>query len=132
MKTAVSLAPLDDVRHLLARAVAYDVGGSHSFEGLTEGCAFFRMSDATGATVGAFSLECLTDQAGTVINVTAAGGVPGHDLAGDMAEFVENEARTRVKARAVRCTTKRRSLVKRLEREGWRVAGFVMQKDIQA
>lgn len=130
MKTTASLATLQDVQLLLARAVPYEVGGTHSLDALTEGCAVFALKDAAGQTVGAFSLECLTDTAGTVIHVTAAGGVPGHDLVGDMAEFTEAEARGRINARAVRCVTRRRGLVKRLERAGFRVAGYVMQKDI--
>ena len=130
MRTTVRLCRLGDVRELLARAVPYDVGGTHDLDALVDGCAVFSMTDAHGRIVGAFSLECLTDAAGTVIHVTAAGGQPGHDLVGDMAEFVEHEARHRVRARAVRCVTKRPALVKRLGRAGWRVAGYVMQKDM--
>lgn len=117
------------VRGLLSRAVPFGVGGA-GLEDLTDGCAFFSMHDQAGQTVGAFALECLQDSLGTVMHVTAAGGLPGHDLAGDIAAWIEKEAREKVKARAVRCTTRRPALVKRLEREGFKVVGFVVQKEI--
>ncbi|HIV71359.1 MAG TPA: hypothetical protein H9903_10545 [Candidatus Aquabacterium excrementipullorum] len=137
MKTTIALAPLLDVRHLLMRAVHYAVDGPCTLEEITDGCAVFSMCDQAGRIVGAFALQCLTDADGTVMHVNAAGGLPGQrlDLAGDMAAFVESEARHRVKARAVRCATRRRGLVKRLQRAGYRVhsragQGYVMQKEI--
>lgn len=118
------------VHELLSRALAYRVGGGEALEDLTDGCALFSMTDEAGNLAGAFALECITDRSGTVMNVTAAGGRPGFDLVGDMVAFTANEAKTRVMARALRLTTKRRGLVKRLQREGFYVAGFILQKDI--
>ena len=129
MNLTARLAPLADVRHLLNRAVPYAVDGS-DLAALTDGCATFAMHAPDGRIVGAFALQCLTDDRGTVIHVTAAGGLPGFDLAGDMAAFCEDEARGHVKARAVRCVTRRPGLVKRLKKAGYRVAGYLMEKEI--
>jgi len=115
----------------LARAVAFDClgdGGADVAE-LAAGEAVFELV-ADGRVVGAFTLGVQQYSDGRLIRCGAAGGEPGHDLTAAMVEFAEREARGRIGARALVCETKRRGLVRRLERQGFRVAGFILRKDL--
>ena len=113
----------------LQRALAYDVDGSGaSLEDLA-GCAWFEVRDGVDL-VGAFALEVNTYRSGHQVRVLAAGGAPGHDITGAIVDAVEREARERIGARVIGCETKRRGLVKRLEAEGFHVAGFILRKAI--
>ena len=114
----------------LARAIPHDVhdSGCTVLE-LAAGQAVFELVD-DGRQVGALALAVLDYSAGRVIHCGAAGGEPGHDLAGTMAAFLAHEAR-RIGARSVTFDTRRRGLVRRLAREGFRVSGFVLTRDTQ-
>lgn len=129
MKTSPRLTSSAEVSHLLARAVPYSVTGEASVDAMTEGAEVYALDDQDGRTVGAFAMVQTSTQAGDFIDVAAAGGLPGHDLAGDMDAFTTSQARQRG-AVGVRCITRRRGLVERLKREGWTVAGYVLKKDI--
>lgn len=129
MKTTPRLTNAAEVSHLLARAVPYSVTGETSVDAMTDGAEVYALTDGDGNTVGAFAMVQTSTQAGDFIDVAAAGGLPGHDLAGDMSAFTTEQARQRG-ALGVRCITRRRGLVERLKREGWTVAGYVLKKEI--
>ncbi len=114
----------------LAKALRHAViGEGGTAAELVDGCAVFELVD-NGRTVGAFALQVIEASDGRVIRCAAAGGDPGHDLTGDMVRFVEREARQHVEAAALVCETKRPGLVRRLRREGFRVAGYILRKDL--
>lgn len=118
-------------RPLLERALRYEVGGlSAGVEQLVGDAAIFEIRDDAGHLVGAFALEVNEDSAGRSLEVLAAGGKPGHDLTGAMVDAVTREAREHVGAHCIGCTTKRRGLVKRLQAEGFEVAGFILRKKV--
>lgn len=113
----------------LARALPFDcLGACTDVRELADGCALFDC-EHDGRAVGAFALRVEDYSDGRVIRCTAAGGEPGHDLLGAMVGFAEREARERIGARALVCETQRRGLVRRLQRSGFRVAGFILRKD---
>jgi len=115
----------------LQRAVAFDClgNGTGTVAELAAGEAVFELV-ADGRVVGAFTLGVQQYSDGRVIRCGAAGGEGGHDLLSAMVDFAEGEARGRVGARALVCETSRRGLVRRLERRGFRVAGFILRKDM--
>lgn len=113
----------------LARAVPFAVDGGQLAE-LVDGCALFEL-EHEGRTVGAFAFDVQEDGDGRVIHCTAAGGEPGFDLAGEMVAFADSEA-ARIGAHAVVVQTRRRGLVRRLQRAGFhQVAGFTLRKDFR-
>lgn len=115
--------------HHLARALPHDVHDSGCTVGeLAAGQAVFEVIDA-GRQVGALAIAVHDVSAGRVIRCGAAGGEPGHDLAGTMARFLDHEAR-RIGARSITFETRRRGLVRRLAREGFSVSGFVLSKAV--
>lgn len=117
-------------RPLLERALRFECGQlCASVDELIGDAAVFEMRDA-GRLVGAFALEVQEGGAGRQLHVLAAGGEPGHDLTGAMVDAVAREAREHVGAGAIGCTTKRRGLVKRLQAEGFEVAGFILRKKV--
>lgn len=111
----------------LQRALAYDVhGGAPNLADLAANEAVFELVEA-GQVVGAFTLGVHEYSDGRVMRCGAAGGRPGHDLVGAMVGFAEGEAR-RIGARTMVCETRRRGLVRRLQRAGFKVAGFILTK----
>ncbi len=113
----------------LQRALAYDVhGGNPTVSDLAAGEAVFELL-CDGRVVGAFTLGVNDFSDGRVLRCGAAGGEAGHDLAGAMVAFAEGEAE-RIGVRTMVCETKRRGLVRRLERAGFHVAGYIMRKDV--
>lgn len=114
---------------LLALACPYDAcGGTATVAELAAGQAVFEVIDG-GQLVGAFSLGVQDCSDGRLVRVGAAGGLPGRELLPVMAETAESEAR-RVGAVAVVAETRRPGMVRQLERRGWRVAGFILRKDV--
>jgi len=111
---------------LLKRAERFAVLGEPLGEAIAGEAVFELIAD--GQVVGAFTLGINETASGRQIHCAAAGGRPGFDLVGTMARFAEHEAH-RIGARQLVTHTKRRGLVRRLEREGYRVAGFILTKD---
>lgn len=109
---------------LLSRAEAHAVQGQSVHE-LAAGEAVFELM-ADGRLVGAFTLGVFDH--GRELHCGAAGGLPGFDLVGTMTRFADHEAR-RIGARRLVCETKRPGLVRRLQREGYRVA-YILTKDV--
>lgn len=106
---------MDEAGPLLARALRFAVGGAGLGE-MVGGCAVFELLDA-GQVVGAFAAELLDDVGGKTINITAAGGKPGHDICGALSAWADVQARS-LGAVNVTCETKRRGLVRRLAAAG--------------
>lgn len=129
IQTTAHRADLPAVAELLARAVPYAVTGEASLSPLVDGAELYAMRDHQGRTVGAFAMTRTDTDAGAFMDITAAGGLPGHDLVADIDAAAVAQARAHC-AVAVRCLTKRPALRRRLERQGWRVAGYVMTKGI--
>ncbi|MFN3812158.1 MAG: hypothetical protein ACK4S6_16255 [Roseateles asaccharophilus] len=113
---------------LLELAAAHDVSGPSSAAELAEGAALFDLV-RDGQAVGAFALRVDRYPSGTVMTVTAAASQAGQDATACMDAWLVDQARRHVGARAITCQTRRPGLVRKLQRAGWRVAGFVMQKD---
>mgnify|MGYP000632607501 CR=1 FL=1 len=67
---------------------------------------------------------------GVVVRCNAAGGAADQDLTAFMADATEAMAKAHG-AVASQCLTKRRGLVEKLKARGYRVAGYLMQKDLQ-
>lgn len=111
----------------LQRAVAFDVDGNTvgDVRERIAGAAVFDLVDDAGQRVGAFAL---TVEDGAV-RCLAAGAEPGHALVQTILEFWEREARERIKARRIQCETRRRGLVRQLERRGFRVA-YILTKEL--
>lgn len=129
----LSIRPAQDLARafeLLGRAAALDVNGPGSAQDLAQGAAVFELTDPAGAIVGAFALRVDSFADGPLVTVTAAGGEGAHGATEAMAAWVEQQARGRIGARAITCSTQRRGLVRKLQRAGYRVAGYVMQKDL--
>lgn len=115
---------------MLARALpfAVDDDGEDLAE-LIGDAAVFEMR-AGERLVGAFALEVNEHASGRVMRVLAAGGEPGHDLTGAMVDAVTREAREHVGAHRIGCETRRRGLVKRLQAEGFELAGYILRKRV--
>lgn len=129
----LTIRPAQDLHRaieLLELAAAKDVSGQGSAQDLAQGAAVFELLDPEGVRVGAFAVRVDTYSDGRLVTVTAAGGKGDNGATEAMAAWVEDQARYHIKARAVTCTTQRRGLVRRLQGLGYRVAGYVMQKDI--
>lgn len=106
---------------LLRQAERFSVDGSTA-EQMAAGCAVFELL-ADGRVVGAFTF----DVQGDTLRCGAAAG-RGRDLAGTVARFAESEAR-RIGVRRLVCETRRPGLVRRLQREGYRVA-YILTKEV--
>lgn len=95
---------------------------------MVAGCALFDIIDK-GKAVGACALRVYESQAGRVLEMTAAAASTHAGTVAAMDEFATSEAE-RIKAQRLTCTTARPGLVRMLKRRGYRVAGYVMQKDL--
>lgn len=114
---------------LLALAGRFDAcGGVATVAEMAAGHAVFEVIDA-GELVGAFTLGVQDCSDGRLVRCGAAGALPGRDLLPLMAETAEREAR-RVGAVAIVAETRRPGMVRQLGRRGWRVAGFILRKDV--
>lgn len=114
---------------LLALAGRFDAnGGGATVAEMAGGQAVFDVFDQ-GRRVAAFALGVHDYADGRVIRCGAAGAEPGHQVLPAMVAFTEDEAR-RLGARAILCETRRRGLVRQLQRQGFRVAGFILRKDV--
>lgn len=128
----MTVKPATDPRQalpLLALAGRFDAcGGVATVAEMAGGQAVFEVHQA-GQLVGAFTLGVQDCADGRLVRCGAAGGLPGYDLLPVMDQAGQAEAR-RVGAAALVCETSRPGMVRRLERRGWRVAGFILRKDL--
>ena len=116
------------MRHL-ERARPFDVYGGCTVPELVGDGVVLEVLTDDGAQVGAFASTMLQYSGGAMLRCTAAGGDPGHDLAGFMAAYLTRSAR-RFGAHTVTFETRRKGLIRRLEPEGFKVAGFILTKSI--
>lgn len=107
---------------LLKRAEAWAVHGE-SVRELAAGEAVFELL-AGGRLVGAFTLG----RVGDALHCGAAAGAGGFDLTGTMHRFAQHEAQ-RTGARRLVCETLRPGLVRKLRRQGYRVA-YLLTKEL--
>ena len=121
---------LDRSLALIARASAFEVTGAGSVADLVRGCAVFDVVDGQGRAVAAFALRVDQYEAGREVSVTAAGGQGDDGATEAIAQWCEHQARERIGARVLTCQTRRRGMVRRLERQGYRVTGYVLTKEI--
>lgn len=132
-RQALTVRPAADLAHaleLLELAARNEVTGGCAVRDLVGGCAVFELVDEAGAIVGAFAARVDTFTTGREVTVTAAGATGDNGATEAMADWVEHQARERIGARRLTCTTKRRGLVRKLQARGYRVAGYVMTKEI--
>lgn len=139
METALSLhvspASFREVASYLKQAVGSktDVtGGMESLEEiLNNGPAIFRVSvGEVRADVGAYALQATDHSGGRVVWLSAAGGsLPGVDLTVAVLPFIESQARA-MRGSQVAIVTRRRGLVKKLLRQGYRVSAITLRKPL--
>jgi hypothetical protein len=78
--------------------------------------------------VARFALETVPRSRGVEgVIVAAAGGLPGADLVADVLPLIECEFPQEVTT--MRVHTVRPGLVKKMKRQGWQVAAYVLRKD---
>jgi hypothetical protein len=93
------------------------------------GANVLGIEDDAGQLRGAFVLTPLATPYGVIVRCNAAGGAADQDLTAFMADATEAMAKAHG-AVAAQCLTQRRGLVKKLKARGYRVAGYVLQKDV--
>lgn len=115
---------------LLSKALAYDTGGAGGqLSDMLGGCAVFEVMNA-GNVVGAFAVRADDYSDGRTLTVTAAGGLPGFDLASAIDAWLSLQAVGPAKAHRLTCTTRRPGLVRKLTRAGYQVTGYVLSKEV--
>lgn len=119
---------LEEVSQAEAARVMRDAGlrtafGFHTAEQLAEGGECFRLTTADGS--GVFVLS----RAGDVLWIDGAGSCGGQGLTEAGLEVIERAARGQG-CSAVGFQTMRRGLVRRAERAGFEVVGFLMKKAV--
>lgn len=83
-----------------------------------------------GEVVARYALQIVDCDNGSEVWVTAAAGsLPGIDLVHVLAPYVARQA-AEAGARAVSVSTRRRGLVKKLQREGWTLDAYVIRKKL--
>lgn len=81
-----------------------------------------------GKVVARYALEQVQADKGVEVWVTAlAGNVPGVDLVSALAPYIERQC---ARADCLTMQTRRRGLVKKLEREGWEMSAYIMRKKL--
>lgn len=115
----------------LQRAVAFDVDGETAGDvrkRLAGAAVFDLVQD--GRAVGAFALK-VEEGSRRRLRCLAAGAEPGHDVLASIVAFAEREARERIGAQALQCETRRKGMVRELQRRGFRVSGYILTKEVQ-
>lgn len=83
-----------------------------------------------GRIVARYALQFVScDNGGEVWVTAAAGGLPGVDLVQSLTPHIARQAAD-AGARAVSVSTKRRGLVKKLQRAGWKLEAYVLRKEL--
>lgn len=133
MGASLTIQPATNIARsleLIGRASAFEVTGGGSVADLVRGCALFDVVDVQGRAVAAFAMRVDQYDAGREVSVTAAGGQGDSGATEAIAAWCERQARERIGARVLTCQTRRRGMVRRLERQGYRVTGYVLTKEI--
>jgi hypothetical protein len=124
---------LDDAARA-AYAKAFDVrrdttGGLGDMEAcLRQGQLFDVKVD--GQTIARYALEFVQCDKGAEVFITAAAGdLPGFDLVATLVPYIAQQA-GQAGADAITINTRRRGLVRKLQRAGWSLDAFVMRKKL--
>ena len=81
-----------------------------------------------GQVVARYALEQVQADKGVEVWVTAlAGNLPGVDLVQHMSAYIAKQC---AQADCLTMQTRRRGLVKKLEREGWELSAYIMRKKL--
>lgn len=84
-----------------------------------------------GRTVARYALQFVECDNGTEVFITAAAGdLPGADLVATLVPYIARQA-AEAGAAALTINTRRRGLVKKLERAGWTLDAYVMRKNYE-
>jgi len=103
-------------------------GGLGSMDSALEGAMLFDVV-VCGATVARYALKQVDRPGGTeVFVVAAAGGAKGVDLIASIEPYILSQCQ---QADRLTVNTRRRGLVKKLQRQGWTLDSFVMRKKIK-
>lgn len=113
----------------IALATAFDVTGGATVRDLTDGCALFDVIDSQGRALASFAVRVDAFEQHRQMTVTAAGGDGSGRITETIAAWCASQARSHIGARVVTCQTRRRGMVRRLERQGYRITGFVLSKE---
>lgn len=114
---------------MLDRAALHSVDGASAAE-MAQGCALFDVVGEGGQLLGAFALRVDQFASGRTVSVTAAGALGDNGATEAMHAWAEQQAREHIGANTLTCTTQRPGLVRKLQRLGYRVAGYVMTKEL--
>lgn len=121
-----SLCNLDEVRETLAPSFSCktDSSGKYTLDEVAGQGQCFKVTDATGAIVAAYILrdewpECF---------VLAAAGRAGVDLTAVLNLCMDENAQ---RFATIAFQTERRGLVKKAQRHGYEIAGYIMRKKMQ-
>lgn len=131
MTATVAPGQLDDAARA-AYAKAFDArrdttGGLGDMEACLQRSQLFDVS-LNGRIVARYALEQVTADKGVEVWVTAlAGHLPGVDLVKHMSAHIAKQCAS---ADCLTMQTKRRGLVKKLEREGWELSAYIMRKKL--
>lgn len=131
MKGTVEPGQLDAAARA-AYAKAFDArrdttGGLGDMEACLSTATLFDVK-LNGETVARYALEQVNQAHGVeVFIVAAAGGVPGCDLVASLVPYIAQQCAT---ADCLTINTRRRGLVKKLERQGWELSSYVMRKKL--
>jgi hypothetical protein len=116
---------LDTGRALQLMQAAADVAGVPVAD-MVQGCALFEIVDGA-QVVGAFAARVDHYSSGREITVTAAGAQTAAGSVEAVAAWADEQAE-RIGADSLTCTTRRRGMVRKLEKLGFECAGYVMTK----
>lgn len=121
----VEVATIDEVRPLLARVNSTKVSsGKHCIEALMRQGQCWKISEQ-GVVTGAL----VTRADGRELWILAAAGRSDADLTEIMVRHLEQTAAGRFDS--IGFQTKRRGLVRKTQKHGFEVAGYIMRKKLQ-
>jgi hypothetical protein len=105
-------------------------GGTASLDDYLEGCEVLNI-DVGGQTVGAVALRLVEHKAKRVAWIMlAAARHATADLTATVMPALEFQARTLHRADQLAVTTRRRGLVRKLQRQGFEVSGITLRKNL--
>jgi hypothetical protein len=131
-KVVISPGALDDdARRAYAAAFTQKTdtsGGLNTIEAVLDGALLFDVKSG-GVTVARYALRTAKRPAGVEVYVVAAvGSMAGVDLIQTLEPFIVQQCSG---AAALTINTRRRGLMRKLQRQGWTVDSVVMRKKIQ-
>lgn len=115
----------DAARALIERAMDHDTSAGMLRPEQTGGVPF-RIEEDDGRLIGAYVLDVNHWPGGREGVVAYAGAVPGRrDLVAELLPTIERQF---LDCKAVTIHTRRRGLVRKLERQGYAIEGYILRK----